>query len=509
MQLPLQCDADSTLSLQDQLFSQIRQLILNGCLTPGTRMPASRMLASDLKVSRNTVVLTYDRLIAGGYLESHHPVGTFVASDFVPDDVCSPAPDALIQTGKNNGKLLKSPPKRAPVHFKGKPHVVVSPYKTEVPYDFLVGRPDARLFPIKDWMQNMRRKLRDMQEGNSVYVEPSGLPRLREAVAHYVGGARGIQADPEQIVIVNGTQEALTLLSQLFIREGTPVATENPCYQGAANVFASHGASLHPVPVDSEGIAVEKLPSKASLVYLTPAHQYPTGAMLSPARRRRLLRWCYSTGAYALEDDYNSDFCYDTTPLPALKSQDTADQVIYLGTFSKSLGAGLRAGYMVVPRHLVGPLTVAKGLLNNCSGWAVQALLAEFLISGEYTDHLRRIRTRYKARRNRLLSLLDRYGAKGCIHGAHGGMHIAWELPPGWPTAAQLEVQARDRGVGVYGLQAAGVYIAGRQAESRYQSTVLFGYAALDRGEIAAGIKRLVEQQDTRSEVPRTVSANA
>lgn len=491
MQLPLQCSAASTLGLQEQIFSQIRQLILDEQLKPGTRMPASRALASDLEVSRNTVVLAYDRLIAEGYLESRQPVGTFVSSKFVHNEICSHTVEAMGSVGGPAGPHTLSPKRRAPMYFRGKAQVIVSPHRSPVPYDFWVGRPDSRLFPIKDWMQIMRRKLRDMQKGNSSYTEPAGLPVLREAIAGHVGVTRGIRTDASQIIVVNGTQEALTILSQLFIRPGTEVVIENPCYQGAANVFESHGARLHSIAVDSDGLIMDRLPSNASLVYLTPSHQYPTGAMLSPTRRSYLLEWCNATGSYILEDGYNSDFCYDSAPLPALKSQDRCGQVIYLGTFSKSLGAGLRAGYMILPDHLVAPATAAKGLLNICSGWAVQALLTEFLISGEYHRHLRRIRTVYTARRNRLIELLTSDVAGGQTTGTQSGMHITWSLPPGWPSAAELELRAREIGVGIYSLETGNAAVAGRAARAQYARTVMMGYAALNESEITEGVCRL------------------
>ena len=495
MQLPLQCHAGSTLSLQDQLFNQIRQRIIEGYLKPGTRLPASRTLAADLKLSRNTIVSVYDRLIAEGYLESHPPVGTFVAVSFMQDNACHRQGSMRTSLSGRDDVPAGAPSRRAAMHFKGRRHKVISPGRGAMAYDFWIGRPDARLFPIQDWMRNMRRKLRDMQHGNAAYVDPAGLAVLREAIADHVGGARGIRTSAQQIIIVNGTQEALTLLAQLFIREGTPVVTENPCYEGAANVFASHGARLCPVSLDSKGLMVDRLPSRASLVYVTPAHQYPTGVMLSPERREELLRWCHVTGAYVVEDDYNGDFCYDTAPLPALKSLDSCGQVIYLGTFSKSLGAGLRAGYMVVPPHLAEPAIAAKSLLNNGSGWAVQALLAEFMISGEYANHLRRIRTLYRERRNCLVDLLTSctmHDSSDDIGGAHGGMHLAWQLPDCWPAAAELEHHAHRAGVGVYGMQSINATLVGHQASRRYQRMLLLGYAAMNEAEITEGFQRMM-----------------
>lgn len=515
MQLPLQLDTASPRTLQSQIFEQIRGLVVQGCLKPGTRMPASRALSSDLGVSRNTIVQAYDALIAEGYLESRQPVGTFVASHILLELHGTPRHAAARATHTaqfqrsaasldphrtrahaTRSRLVSQPAKtRTPrrLKFQGQAHIIVPAHDPAPAYDFWVGRPDSRLFPIKEWMRLMRSKLRDMQIGNSAYVAPAGLPALRQAIADHVGAARGIRTTASHIVVVNGTQEALTLLAHLFVREGVRVAIENPCYLGAANVFASHGADLCPVPVDDYGMNVRHLPEEAALVYLTPSHQYPTGVTLAPARRRLLLEWARAHDAYLIEDDYNSDFMYDQAPLPALKSQDTSGHVIYLGTFSKSLGAGLRSGYMVLPDHLVAPATRAKGLLNNCSAWAVQALLAEFLSSGAYAHHLRRIRTAYAVRRNTLIQALQRMVPDSHVTGQQCGMHVICRLPDEWPRAEDLEIAGRALGVAVYSIPSGNARLWGRAMSDRHARTLMLGYAALDEAQIHEGLRRLVE----------------
>lgn len=483
--MPLRIDGNNGQSLQLQLFEQIRRLILDGRLCACTRMPASRTLAADLGLSRNTVVLAYERLVSEGYLEMRQPVGTFVSEKVMADSPLQPAPPV---TDERDANAVR---RRTRLVFRGESHVVVSPYEKPVPYDFWVGRPDARLFPGMAWQRLISRKLRQMPGRISGYSDPAGLPELRAAIVGHVGAARGIKAAASQVLVVNGIQEGLNILARMFVQRGTDVAIENPCYRGAANVFASHGARLLPVPTDDDGLDIGCLPQEAALIYLTPSHQYPTGATLSLERRAQLLAWAERRRTYIVEDDYDSDFHYDGIPLPALQSLDTHDQVIHLGTFSKSLAAGLRIGYMIVPRHLAAAATAVKALLNNSSPWLAQAVLADFIDSGAFAHHLRRIRTIYRARRNRLLDALGRHFGAVDIRGTQGGMHLVWRLPGQFPGAFDLERRSQRVGVGVYSIKTGNALIAGKAADLRHLRTLMLGYAALDENEIEEGVHRL------------------
>lgn len=489
MQLPLHIDQGADQSLQLQIFEQLRQLILDGRLKPGAQIPASRTLAGDLGISRNTVVLAYERLVGEGYLEMRQPIGTFVSRHIIFD---GPVPTAPVINEQDPAASHR----RARLVFRGEPHAVIPPYEKPVPYDFWVGPPDARLFPANAWRQLVKRRLRTLADGISSYSHPAGLWELRQAVADYVGAARGIKAAPSQVLIINGIQEGLNILARLFIRPGTEVAVENPCYRGAANVFASYGARLRAVAVDEYGIDTAQLPAEAAFILLTPSHQYPTGATLSHERRVALLDWADATRAYVIEDDYDSDFYYDAAPLPALQSLDTRDQVIYLGTFSKSLGAGLRVGYIIVPPHLVNATTTVKALLNNCSPWLLQALLAEFVISDAYVHHLRRVRTIYCARRDRLLDALDAHFGEVDTFGSQAGLHLIWRLPPCSAPAFDLERRMRRFGVGIYSIKSGNALVIGAAADVQYARTLMLGYAALDEAEIAEGVRRLAESLD-------------
>lgn len=429
MQLPIGIDHHADQTLQLQIFEQVRHLIIDGRLAPGMLLPASRILACDLGVSRNTVMLAYENLRSEGYLETRRPTGTYVASDISFDSPSLPLAQGLdecdLATSKRRARLL----------FRGNPHTVVSPYDRPLVYDFGIGRPDPRLFPAKTWRRLTHLILPRLRADITPYDEPAGLWALRQAVVDHAGAARGVKADASQALIVHGVQEGLSILARLFVKSGTPVAIENPGYRGAANLFASHGAQLLPVAVDVDGIDVARLSREAALVYLTPSHQYPTGVTLSLERRTRLIEWAQQHDSYLVEDDSYGDICYEGAPLPALQGLDGHDQVIYLGTFSKSLAPGSSLAYMILPAHLVATATSAKALMNDGVARLPQALLAEFLATGHVMHHLRRLRTVYRARRDHLLDELQRrFGDVRVSRG--GGRHAhclaaARSLPDG------------------------------------------------------------------------------
>jgi GntR family transcriptional regulator/MocR family aminotransferase len=358
--------------------------------------------------------------------------------------------------------------------------------------DFFVGRPGADTFPNAIWRRLLLQQLAKGGTNLTQYGNPAGLDDLREAIAHHLGPARGMRVTPDRVVIVNGIQEGMNVVSRLFIAGATPVAIENPSYQGAAAVFESHGAKLFPVPVDRDGIDPAGLPEgRFALLYLTASHQYPTGATLTLERRLAALFWARRTGTYIVEDDYDSDFRYDRPPLTAIAGLDSDDVVIYMGTFSKSVGAGLRVGYLVLPPDLVEPAVRIKSLLNNGHNWLDQAVLAEFIRSGAFARHLQRIRKIYRARRDTLLATLAEYFQAVDITGELGGMHVMWHLPSNLPAAIEVEHIARRHGIGVYSLRSGAAHLIGtaRCAERG----LIIGYTALPERVIAKGVARLAE----------------
>lgn len=474
--------------LQLQLFQAVQREILEGRLTPGTRLPSSRTLARQLQVARNTVLLAYDRLIAEGYLETRQAEGTFV-SDAIPEDaLCWSAGGKVADHAPSPGA---SPPRLLPRRFAAP--LLYERRKERIDLDFRIGRPDPASFPLKRWRQLINETLAGAGRALTEYGNPAGLFDLRHAVAAHLQSARGITADPAQIIIVGGCEEGLNIVARMLAPTGTDVAVENPCYQGVAFVFQSHGARIRPIPVDGEGLQVDRLAGLSqSLVCVTPSHQFPLGHTMSLNRRLRLLEWARSTGSYIVEDDYDSDFRYAGSPLMALAGLDRTDSVIYIGTFSKSMGAALRIGYLVVPPQLIGPAREAKTLYNLGNPWLEQAALADFIRSGSFTAHLRRVRSTYLRRRDTLVTALRDHFGPVELNGVEGGMHLSWLLPPEFPLARQIQNAALMRGVGVYTIADGPATDIGRDDSADVgERALFFGYPCLDEGKIERAVSHL------------------
>jgi GntR family transcriptional regulator/MocR family aminotransferase len=475
-------DRDSAESLQEQIFTRIREQINAGILRPGAPVPSSRILAAQLKVSRNSVIFGYERLINEGYLVARPMVGTFVA-EIPPDHTVDAKPD------EDAGDLSEASGSRAAHVFSGRQHAILN--NSNIPIDFWTQRTDPRAFPLKTWRRLVMQSLAAAGHNLTEYGDPCGLMALRTEIAEHVGNSRGIRVRPEQVVILAGAQLALNLVLRLLASQGDEIVVENPCNQGAAYLFESHQMQLRPIAIDRAGIdATAVAASDARLAYLTPSHQFPMGATLSLERRRTILRWAQRTGAYVIEDDYDNEFRYDGAPLPAMKAL-SPDHVIYLGTFSKSLGAGLRTGFAIFPEHLVDAAATAKALLDNGQVWLEQAALARLMQSGGFIRHLRRSQQQYFARRNALVSRLrERFGDVDLM-GADAGTHVAWRLPEMLVPAHNVKAIARTRNIGVYTVQSGGGHeYGGSQFESNW---LLLGYASLSESQIRAGIDRLAE----------------
>lgn len=489
--IPLQIEGSAGATLQAQIYDQIRRAIFSGSLLPGMALPSSRELARELKLSRNTVVLAYEKLAEEGYLAMRCGAGTFIAS---------PLPEACggalpLNEGIPNRSVsveavsTRAAPKYPPVLLQsGALHMVQNgPSDHEV--DFWYGSANSRNFPLREWRQLLIENLSRTSANISGYGPPEGILELRQAIAAHVSNNRAIPIDADQVLITAGAQEALNLVSRLFVQPSVRVAVENPCYLGAALVFRSYGATLVPLPVDDCGARTDALDGcGASLVYVTPSHQFPTGATMSAKRRFELLGWAEKNGAYIVEDDYDSDFRYDGPPLAALAGLNRNSSVIYLGTFSKSVGPGLRTGYAVVPKQLIEPMRLAKGLANYGHPWIEQIVLADFINNGGFARHLRRIRQSYGQTRHALLeSMREQFGPVE-VNGSDAGMHIMWTLPPRFPAANEVAGIAASESVGVYPIEKVGAHEIG---PSRYKRALVLGYALLSPAQARDGILRL------------------
>lgn len=485
MQVALAVHPGDPRTLQEQVFDQIRDMILSGRLRSGDPVPGSRALAEQIGASRNTVIIAYEKLLAEGYLESQPNIGTFVSRS-LPDPATPAAP-------------LTPPPARSTSSFldriaaqKVQVQAVRNPEAARLHTDFWVGRVDARSFPETEWRRVLDGKLRYGGAMLAQYGDAQGLAELRAAIADHIGPARGVAAEPDEIVVVGGSQDGLTLIARALTGLASCFLHEDPGYQGARYPFAASGYACGAVPVDHDGLIVDALPEERhAILYVTPSHQFPTGVTLSLERRLALLDWAERTDSLIVEDDYDGDFRYDGTPLTALRGLDRAGRVIYLGTFSKSLGPSLRLGFIAASAHTVGLLAQWKQLTSNGQPWIIQATMADFMNSGGFARHLRRIRTLYMRRRDTLIAALERHFPGSEIAGRRGGMHISWQLPAVCGPAARLQKAALMRGIGVYTPENGGACLS--PDNTRHANTLLMGYAAIDEARIDRAVAALAE----------------
>ena len=437
----------------------------------------------------------YDLLLMEGIVESRPASGIYVAEQ-------QPRPAAAVAPALTADDQMLRP--RMPMPLR--PRTTQAPThanRNRLLFDFFPGRPSADLFPLKTWRRLLQANLsHGGAAGLTQYGEPAGLPALRTAIANHLAAARGIMADPSRIVIVSGIQEGLTIAARLFLTRGTLSVVEDPCYLGAAKAFEAADAEVISVAVDQDGLNPELLPQRtASLLYMTPSHQYPTGATLSAARRTDIVAWARRYGCYIIEDDYDCDIRYvgsHLMPLAAL----APDCTIYMGTFSKSLGAGLRLSYMVVPERIADAVCNEKSLINSGNPWLEQAALADFMHSGSYAAHLLRVRSHYKDNRDCLVAAMRRNFGDVVIDGDIGGLHVLWHLPPGIPDAVTVETLALRARVGVYSFGSARVSFQRRTAFTA--RSIILGYAALSPKQIEKGIARLSDTIDDAIDDPAT-----
>lgn len=466
-------DRSLTTPLHRQLYEQWREGILTGRFSAGERVPSTRELATSLGVSRGTVSEAWDQLIAEGYLETTQGSGTFV---------CRELPDRLLVTRRS--------------HRTGSAHDVrvrLSRYgagltedwrrvsRTDAVIRFSPGTPDREHFPFPLWRRLMGRHLRKLSPPIFNYVEHSvGDEKLRSEIANYVTRLRAVRCSPEQVIIVNGSQQALDLSARLLIESGDEVGFENPGYSGARRVFASLGARLVPLAIDANGAVVQDLPRKARLVYVTPSHQYPTGVSMSLARRLELIEWAKASGAVIIEDDYCSEYRYSGPPLPALQGLASSVAIIYLGTFSKVMFPGLRVGYVISPPSLVPFFRRAKWLADTQTPMLEQAALADFLSEGHMERHIRRMRRLYGLRRETLLASLHKYfGNQAQVLGDAAGMHAM--------------VRFDDSGVARRAIRNKVELVSADSYYLRHGpgNEFIFGFSALPERAIQEGIRRL------------------
>lgn len=461
------------------LCDELRLAILEGRLAPGTRLPASRDFARLYGLARGTVVTVFERLQAEGYVSCRVGSGTRV--NRVATDCPAPA-------------RRLTPPLyiRRVVSGYARPKPWIGIMRSEGVRPFCMREPAIDEFPAKLWGSLAARRARKFSSWLQAEDDGRGYRPLREAVTHYLASSRGVRSSPDQIIIVSGVQQALDLLSRALLQRDDPVWMEDPGYFGASIAFESVGAKIIPVPVDTEGLSVSaglRMFPHAKGVYVTPAHQFPLGMTMSLERRMEVLRWASRTGAFVIEDDYDSEYRFEGQPVPAMQTLDRNSNVVFIGSFSKIMFPSLRLGYVVLPAGLADYFLAFKSRTDFRSVNLDQAVLCDFIVDGHLGRHLRRMRNLYARRLEALIA-----GGERCLKGllkissVRAGLYTVGFLENGM-SSRQAETAAAARGVEVFGLDR---YILKRPDPKG----LLLGFAAFDETAIRKGLLQLAAALD-------------
>ncbi len=472
-----------------RIYEALKEQIMARVYGTDGLLPSSRALAGEMGVARSTVTVAYEQLAAEGFIETRHGARPRVARA------------AVVERGRTRAAARPSARK---VHLSafGERLRQDPPRWTEPPRglvaNFRYGELAPSDFPVLAWKKAVTAAMARKPE-RLAYDDPSGSLRLRTALQGYLWRSRSIRCDVEQIVVVNGSQQGLDICARLLLDTGDRFVMEDPGYQMARHTFAATGAGAMPIPVDAEGLQTERLDGvEARLAYVTPSHQYPLGGVMPIGRRHQLLAWARKFDAYVIEDDYDSEYRYDTKPIPPLHALEGSDNVIYLGTVSKTLSPTLRIGYLVVPAGLRNLFASAKQIMDRHTPLIEQDALAAMLESGAYESHVRRARRRNAERRQALLGALRRrFADRVRIDGAAAGLHVvAWfdDLPQKREDA--LIKAARAKGVGIYPVSALFDSRSTGSRRSRKSVGLVMGYSALEIAQIERGCKLLAQAID-------------
>jgi len=506
--LKIHLDAQSELPMYRQLYEGMRRSILEGEFVAGARMPATRNFAKDLGVSRNTVMQAFDQLFAEGYLEGKVGSGTYV-SHALPDDLLRARPvvqpitlatqiksnEFNFATGLGQPVINRDAINRE-VSDRGKEtaslRLYVSDDNNYAVRPFVTGLPALDAFPMDTWIRVAARCWRYLSTRELGYANPAGYMPLRKAIAARLRDTRAVQCEPEQVIIVSGTQQAINLSAHILLNPGDAVWFEDPCYLGARAALSNNGAKLIPVPVDDEGLnvceAITRAPN-ARMAFVSPSYQVPMCVTMSLPRRLALLDYAARHGMWVIEDDYDSEFRYAGRPLASLQSLDTAQRVIYIGTFSKSLLPALRLGYLVVPPDLVDAFTAARAIANRHAHTLEQAIVAEFIAEGHFGQHLRRMRTLYAERQAALVTAAEKeFDGLIDVKPADAGLNLVGWLSETFAAHGISDTQVAQHAA-ANGLSTPA--IATFSLEPNQRQGLLMGYAALTPREIRKGAKEL------------------
>jgi GntR family transcriptional regulator/MocR family aminotransferase len=483
-------DPNSSLPRYQQLYRGLRAAILDGQLAPGARVPATRVFARELGVSRATVQGAFDQLMAEGYLEGKVGSGSFVARSLPEDYLSAPAaePAANRSSGARRGVSQRGASLAEASRWN------MAAYLRPQWPAFPVGVPALDMFPHRVWSRLLARRWRQPSADLLNHRVAAGYLPLREQIAAYVATARGVRCSVDQVIVVAGAQHGLDLAARVLLDPGDMAWVEDPGYIGARGALVGAGVRVAPVPVDGDGLDVAagraRFP-QARLAYITPSHQFPLGVTLSLTRRLALLEWAHQTDAWIVEDDYDSEFRYAGRPLAALQGIDQAMRTIYVGSFSKVLFPALRLGYLVVPPDLVDAFVATLSFANCALPALEQAVLAEFMAGGHFTRHLREMRVLYGERQQALAEQVrQEMGSLVDLAPSQAGMHLVAWLPDGVDDQSVADLAAA-RQVTVMPLSRTAITPPERGA-------LLLGYAVANAAEMRRGVRQLTAVLDAQ-----------
>jgi GntR family transcriptional regulator / MocR family aminotransferase len=434
-------DRNERKPLHVQVYDGYREAILRGDLQPGQRIPSSRELAAEIGVSRFPVLHAYEQLMAEGYFEGHVGSGTFVSATL---------PEQMMSFRRSTGDLDADTKGIRPIsrRIQFYPHFEKDP-RLRGWGAFGVHQPAYDHFPFKVWAGLVARHSRNPHVSAIHNINPLGSERFREEICAYLRTARAVKCDASQIMIVSGSQQALDITARVLLDTGDSVLVEEPGYNLERTVLAAAGSQLKLVPVDNEGIDVAyavKRYRNAKAAFVTPSHHFPLGWTMSVSRRLMLLNWAQSSGAWIIEDDYDSEYRFDARPIASLQGLDVNSRVIYIGTFSKILFPSLRVGYIVIPRDLVNHFAAVRFAMDIFPPYLYQEALSDFMSEGHFGRHIRKMRRIYGERRAKLIECLRTEFGEGLqVHGSAAGMHVAFTLPDGFDDIACAAQAARER----------------------------------------------------------------
>ncbi|WP_237885235.1 MocR-like pyridoxine biosynthesis transcription factor PdxR [Pseudomonas sp. PGPR40] len=478
------------LDLHQRIQRALRELILDGPLGPGLKLPATRVLAKSLGIARDTVENAYVQLHRDGFIVRREGSGSYV---------CETVGTELRGATRRRIKAqeVKSSQAAPGAGLSQRGRMIFNSggvNDQQVIKAFATGLPETRTFPTDVWERLQRQVMKDHRANVLLHGDPQGAEPLRKAIATYLNLERGAKCSPDQIMVLSSTRQALFLCAQLLVDVGKPILLENPGYYGAKKAFETAETKVLPIDVDEQGIRTDLLyddRSGANCVYVTPSHQYPTGATLSLERRLELINWAAEKGKWVIEDDYDSEFHYDGQPTACVQGLDKYQRTLYIGTFSKTLYPGLRMGYMVLPHELIKAFTYARSMMDGHTPQILQLTLARFMEDGHYNAHVRAMRKLYAGRRSIILDAIGKH-LDGIVTALRppGGLQIPCLLHDGWSEEKTIR-QAASAGVQLSGLSR---LYAGDQKKQGW----LLGYSSLTAYEIEAAMLRLANALKTR-----------